>query len=129
MLIAKECRAIGIHQNYAPVLDVNNNADNPIINVRSFGEDPELVSQMGDMFIKGLQDGNVIATAKHFPGHGDTDIDSHSDLQLLNFDRERLNNIELVPFKSAIENNVMSVMIAHLSFTALDDLPYIPASL
>jgi len=127
--IAKECRAIGVHQNYAPVMDVNNNADNPIINVRSYGEDPELVSQMGDMFIKGLQDGKVIATAKHFPGHGDTDIDSHSDLPLLNFDRERLDNIELVPFKSAIKNNVMSVMIAHLSFPALDDQPYIPASL
>ena len=127
--IAIECRAIGIHQNYAPVMDVNNNADNPIINVRSYGEDPELVSQMGDMFIKGLQDGNVIATAKHFPGHGDTDIDSHSDLPLLNFDRERLDKIELVPFKSAIDNNVMSVMIAHLSFPALDNQPYIPASL
>ena len=127
--IAKECRAIGIHQNYAPVLDVNNNADNPIINVRSYGEDPLLVSQMGDMFIKGLQDGKVIATAKHFPGHGDTDIDSHSDLPLLNFNRERLESIELVPFKSAIDNNVMSVMIAHLSFPALDDQPYIPASL
>ena len=127
--IAIECRAIGVHQNYAPVMDVNNNADNPIINVRSYGEDPELVSQMGDMFIKGLQDGKVIATAKHFPGHGDTDIDSHSDLPLLNFDRERLDKIELVPFKSAIENNVMSVMIAHLSFPALDDQPYIPASL
>ncbi|MFC2092731.1 glycoside hydrolase family 3 N-terminal domain-containing protein [Bacteroidota bacterium] len=127
--IAKECRTIGIHQNYAPVMDVNNNADNPIINVRSYGEDPLLVSQMGDMFIKGLQDGNVIATAKHFPGHGDTDIDSHSDLPLLNFDRERLESIELVPFKSAIKNNVMSVMIAHLSFPALDDQPNIPASL
>lgn len=127
--IAIECRAIGIHQNYAPVMDVNNNADNPIINVRSFGEDPELVSQMGDMFIKGLQDGKVIATAKHFPGHGDTDIDSHSDLPLLNFDRERLESIELVPFRSAIKHDVMSIMIAHLSFPALDDQPNIPASL
>jgi beta-glucosidase-like glycosyl hydrolase len=127
--IAKECRAIGVHQNYAPVMDVNNNADNPIINVRSYGEDPSLVSEMGDMFIKGLQDGNVIATAKHFPGHGDTDIDSHSDLPLLNFDRERLESIELVPFKSAVEHNVMSIMIAHLSFPAFDDEPNIPASL
>ena len=127
--IAIECRAIGVHQNYAPVMDVNNNADNPIINVRSYGEDTELVSQMGDMFIKGLQYGKVIATAKHFPGHGDTDIDSHSDLPLLNFDKERLESIELVPFKSAIEHNVMSIMIAHLSFPALDDQPNIPASL
>ncbi|HMS64304.1 MAG TPA: glycoside hydrolase family 3 N-terminal domain-containing protein, partial [Ignavibacteria bacterium] len=81
--IAKECAAIGVHQNYAPVVDINNNSLNPIINVRSYGEDPELVSSMSEKFIKGLQDGNVIATAKHFPGHGDTDIDSHSDLPVL----------------------------------------------
>jgi beta-glucosidase-like glycosyl hydrolase len=127
--IAKECRAIGVHQNYSPVMDVNNNPNNPIINVRSFGEDPQLVSQMGDMMIKGLQDGNVIATAKHFPGHGDTDIDSHSDLPVLNFDGNRLNNLELIPFKSAIENNVMSVMIAHLSFPAFESEPYVASSL
>ena len=127
--IAKECRAIGIGQNYAPVVDINNNSDNPIINVRSYGEDPELVSMMGDAFIKGLQDGNVIATAKHFPGHGDTDIDSHSDLPVLNFDMERLNSIELIPFKSAIKNNVMSVMIAHLSLPSLDNESNVPASL
>ncbi|MBK8983062.1 MAG: hypothetical protein IPM38_12225 [Ignavibacteria bacterium] len=82
---AKECRAIGIHQNYAPYFDINNNPDNPIINVRSYGEDPEIVSKLGVSFIKGLQDGGVIATAKHFPGHGDTDIDSHSDLPVFKF--------------------------------------------
>ncbi len=129
LLIAKECRAIGIHQNYAPVLDVNNNSKNPIINVRSFGEDPLLVSQMGTAMIKGIQDGNVIATGKHFPGHGDTDIDSHNDLPVLNFDMNRLNNIELVPFKNAINDGVKSVMIAHLSFPAIEKSPYIPASL
>jgi beta-glucosidase-like glycosyl hydrolase len=129
LLIAKECRAIGIHQNYAPVLDVNNNSKNPIINVRSFGEDPLLVSQMGTAMIKGIQDGNVIATGKHFPGHGDTDIDSHNDLPVLNFDMTRLNNIELVPFKNAINSGVKSVMIAHLSFPAIENTPYIPASL
>lgn len=127
--IAKECRAIGIGQNYAPVVDINNNSDNPIINVRSYGEDPELVSMMGDAFIKGMQDGNVIATAKHFPGHGDTDIDSHSDLPVLNFDRSRLDNLELIPFKNAIKNNVMSVMIAHLSLPSLDNESNVPASL
>lgn len=127
--IAKECKAIGVHQNYAPVVDVNNNSLNPIINVRSYGEDPELVSMMADKFIKGMQDGNVIATAKHFPGHGDTDIDSHSDLPVLNFSKERLDNLELIPFKSAIKNNVMSVMIAHLSLPSLDDEPNVPASL
>lgn len=127
--IAKECKAIGVHQNYAPVVDVNNNSLNPIINVRSYGEDPGLVSEMGDMFIKGLQEGNVIATAKHFPGHGDTDIDSHSDLPVLNFSKERLDNLELVPFKNAIKSNVMSVMIAHLSIPSIDSEPFTPASL
>ena len=114
--IAKECRSIGVHQNYAPVVDVNNNSLNPIINVRSYGEDPSLVSSMSEKFIKGLQEGNVIATAKHFPGHGDTDI-------------ERLDNLELIPFKNAIKNNVMSVMIAHLSLPSLDAEANVPASL
>jgi len=127
--IAKESRALGVHQNYAPVCDVNNNPDNPIINVRSFGEDPGLVSRMSESVIKGLQDGNVIATAKHFPGHGDTKIDSHNDLPVLNFSMDRLNKIELVPFKNAIKNNVKSIMIAHLSFPELENKPNVPASL
>lgn len=127
--IARETRLLGIHQNYAPVCDVNNNPNNPIINVRSFGEDPQLVSRLSAAMINGLQSGNVIATAKHFPGHGDTDIDSHSDLPVLNFDMERMNAIELVPFKNAIENKVGSVMIAHLSFPELEKSPRIPASL
>ena len=127
--IAKETRLMGVHQNYSPVCDVNNNPKNPIINVRSFGEDPDLVSRMSVAMIKGLQDGKVIATAKHFPGHGDTDIDSHNDLPQLNFTMDRMNSIELVPFKKAIENNVMSVMIAHLAFPELESAPNIPASL
>lgn len=127
--IAKECRAIGVHQNYSPVVDVNNNPLNPIINVRAFGEDPHLVSTMGDAMIKGLQDGNVIATAKHFPGHGDTDIDSHSDLPVLNFGADRLDRTELVPFKSAVNSGVMSVMIAHLAFPEFEKDASIPASL
>ncbi len=129
LIIASETRALGVHQNYAPVCDVNNNPNNPIINVRSFGEDPELVSKMSEAMIKGLQDGNVIATSKHFPGHGDTEIDSHNDLPVLNFSMDRLNKIELVPFKNAIEKNVMSVMIAHLSFPELESKPNVPASL
>ena len=128
-LIAKECRTIGVHQNYSPVLDVNNNPDNPIINVRSFGENPQLVSDMGIQMIKGLQDGGVISTAKHFPGHGDTDIDSHNDLPVINFDMARLNEIELVPFRNAIEQGVKSIMIAHLSFPELEKDKRIPASL
>lgn len=128
-IIAGESRAMGICQNYSPVCDVNNNPNNPIINVRSFGEDPVLVSNLSAAMIKGLQDGNVIATAKHFPGHGDTEIDSHNDLPVLNFSMDRLNKIELVPFKNAIENNVRSVMIAHLSFPELENRANVPASL
>lgn len=127
--IARETRLLGIHQNYSPVCDVNNNPGNPIINVRSFGEDPQLVSRMSEAMIKGLQDGKVIATAKHFPGHGDTDIDSHNDLPQLNFTMDRMNSIELVPFKNAISKNVMSVMIAHLAFPELEKTANIPASL
>lgn len=127
--IAKECRALGIHQNYAPVLDINNNPKNPIINVRSFGEDAELVSEMGLALIKGIQDGKVIATAKHFPGHGDTDIDSHNDLPVINYGKDRLEKTELVPFRNAIEKGVMSVMIAHLSFPSIDSRPDFPSSL
>lgn len=127
--IARETRLLGIHQNYSPVCDVNNNPNNPIINVRSFGEDPQLVSRMSEAMIKGLQDGKVIATAKHFPGHGDTEIDSHNDLPQLNFTMDRMNSVELVPFKNAIEHNVMSVMIAHLAFPELESTPNIPASL
>jgi beta-N-acetylhexosaminidase len=127
--VARQTRLIGIHQNYAPVCDVNNNPNNPIINVRSFGEDPNLVSKMSESMIKGLQEGGVIATAKHFPGHGDTEIDSHNDLPVLNFSMDRLNSIELVPFKNAIDKKVMSVMIAHLSFPELETDTHIPASL
>lgn len=127
--IARETRLLGIQQNYSPVCDVNNNPNNPIINVRSFGEDPQLVSRMSESMIKGLQEGKVIATAKHFPGHGDTEIDSHNDLPQLNFTMERMNSVELVPFKNAIEHNVMSVMIAHLAFPELESTPNIPASL
>ncbi|HRJ98993.1 MAG TPA: glycoside hydrolase family 3 N-terminal domain-containing protein [Ignavibacteria bacterium] len=129
MQIAKECRAIGIHQNYAPVLDINNNPDNPIINVRSYGEDPNIVSRLGLSFIRGMQEAGVIATAKHFPGHGDTDIDSHSDLPVLNFTRSRLDNLEFIPFKNAVDSGVMSVMIAHLSLPTVDDENFLPASL
>jgi len=127
--IARECRALGVHQNYSPVVDVNNNPKNPIINVRSFGEDPSLVSEMGNAMIRGLQEGGVIATAKHFPGHGDTDIDTHNDLPVIKNDMTRMDKIELVPFRSAIESGVKSVMVAHISFPAVDKTPNIPATL
>jgi len=128
-VIAKEGRAIGVHQAYSPTMDVNTNPDNPIINVRSFGDNPEMVAKLAQAFIKGMQDGGMISTAKHFPGHGATDVDSHSDLPVLNFDRQRLEKVELVPFKSAIDSGVMSVMVAHLSVPALDTVENLPATL
>lgn len=119
-ITARESLALGVQQVYAPVLDVNNNADNPVINVRSYGEDPADVARFGAAFIEGLQKGGVIATAKHFPGHGDTAVDSHRGLPIINVSRERLNQIELVPFKEAINANVGSIMIAHISLPQID---------
>ncbi|MCS6988864.1 MAG: glycoside hydrolase family 3 protein [Chloroherpetonaceae bacterium] len=129
-ITAKEALALGIHQNYAPTLDLNNNPYNPIINSRAFSEDPSLVATMASAFINGAQKAGMIATAKHFPGHGDTDTDSHKDLPVLNFDKSRLQNLELKPFKRAIEGGVMSVMVGHLALPKLNDGSYIlPASL
>lgn len=126
---AEEARALGIHQIFAPVADVNNNPANPVINVRSFSERPGLVAEMVAAFVRGAQDGGVIATAKHFPGHGDTAIDSHNDLPVLPFDRARLDTLELVPFRAAIEAGVMSVMSGHLALPAFDPDLNLPASL
>jgi beta-N-acetylhexosaminidase len=100
---------------FAPVLDVNNNPDNPIINVRSFGEDPEAVATMGAMFVQGVQDNGAIATGKHFPGHGDTDVDSHIDLPLITVDRARLDSVELVPFRRAVDQGIRGIMTAHIA--------------
>ncbi len=126
---AREARALGTQQIFAPVADVNNNPMNPIINVRSFSEQPTLVAEMVEAFIQGAQAGGVLSTVKHFPGHGDTAIDSHADLPVLPFDRTRLDTLELVPFRAAVEAGVMSVMSGHLSLPALDDEPNVPASL
>lgn len=120
VITGREAKAMGIMQVYAPVLDVNNNADNPVINVRSYGEDPETVGRFGAAFIEGVQSQGVIATAKHFPGHGDTDVDSHRGLPIINVSRERLNQIELPPFKRAIEAGVASIMVAHVGLPQLD---------
>jgi len=128
-ITAVEARAVGIHMTYAPVVDVNNNPDNPIINVRSFGEDPEKVGRLAAAFIRGCQNNGVIATAKHFPGHGDTDLDSHSVLPVIKAHRERLDRIELLPFKRAVAAGVMAVMTAHLRLPALDNTPDLPATL
>lgn len=127
-LIARECKALGINWNFAPVCDINNNPKNPIINIRSFGEDKETVALHSSAFIRGLQDEHVISCAKHFPGHGDTTEDSHLSLPVLDFSRERLEETELYPFQKAIENGVRSIMIGHLSVPSLDSTGT-PASL
>lgn len=116
----REARVLGIQHVYAPVLDVNNNADNPVINVRSYGEDPEMVGRFGAAFAQGVQSQNVIATAKHFPGHGDTAIDSHRGLPLIDVSRARLDKVELPPFKIAIEAGIASVMIGHIGMPQID---------
>lgn len=118
--IGKQCKRMGIHVNFAPVIDVNNNPNNPVINYRSFGEDPEKVSRKGWAYAKGMQDAGIIACAKHFPGHGDTDVDSHKDLPVINHSMERLRSIEFKPFKYLIDQGVMSVMTAHLYIPAID---------
>jgi beta-glucosidase-like glycosyl hydrolase len=128
-ITALEARAIGIHMTYAPVVDVNINPDNPIINVRSFGEDPELVGRLAVPFIKGCQENGLIATAKHFPGHGDTSEDSHTVLPTVKADRERLDKVEIYPFRIAVESGVQAIMAAHLSLPALDPTPNVPSSL
>jgi beta-N-acetylhexosaminidase len=128
-ITAWEGRALGIHMTYAPVVDVNINPDNPIINTRSIGEDPEQVGRIAQAFIKGCQDHGLIATAKHFPGHGDTDLDSHSVLATIEGDRDRLDRVELYPFKKAIEAGVQAIMTAHLRIPALDPTPDLPATL
>lgn len=120
VITGREARAIGIHHVYAPVLDVNNNADNPVINVRSFGEDPDDVARFGIAFAEGLQSQKVIATAKHFPGHGDTNVDSHRGLPIIDLPRKRLDSLELVPFKKAVDAGVGSIMIAHIALPQID---------
>jgi beta-N-acetylhexosaminidase len=120
---AREARAIGIAQVFAPVADVNVNPDNPVINVRSFGEDPVEVARYVEATVKGLEAGGVLATLKHFPGHGDTATDSHRSLPILGVDRPRLESVELVPFRAGIKAGAESVMVAHVSIPALDDTP------
>lgn len=119
-LTALEGRALGIHIAYAPVLDVNNNPDNPVINTRSYGEDPQLAARMGVAFIHGLQDHGMIATGKHFPGHGDTGVNSHLALPVVTVSRSRLDTVELVPFKAAVNGGVGAIMSFHGAMPALD---------
>ena len=125
---AEEARSLGILQNYAPVADVNNNPKNPVINIRSFGDDVKLVSGMVSAFVKGTQDAGVIATVKHYPGHGDTDVDTHLGLPTINYNRERFEKIELAPFREAFHAGVLSVMVGHISAPAFDSISGIPAT-
>ncbi|HEX7118086.1 MAG TPA: glycoside hydrolase family 3 N-terminal domain-containing protein [Longimicrobiales bacterium] len=127
-ITAIEARAVGIHMAFAPVVDVNNNPANPIINTRSYGEDPEAVARLGAAHIRGLQDHGLLATAKHFPGHGNTSTDSHIGLPVLSVDRARADSIELVPFRAAIDAGVAAVMVAHVAFPALSG-DTVPATL
>ena len=127
--VARQCKRIGVHVNFAPVVDVNNNANNPVINDRSFGENRHNVTAKSYMYMKGMQDGGILACAKHFPGHGDTDVDSHHDLPVIYHNKERLDSVELYPFKELAQHNVGSMMIAHLSIPALDNTPNQPSSL
>lgn len=126
---AEEARSVGIHMTYAPVVDVNINPLNPIINTRSFGEDPGLVGLLAQAFIKGCQENGLIATAKHFPGHGDTKEDSHSVLPVVTGDIDRLKKVEFFPFRKAIQAGVQAIMTAHLYLPALEPTINIPATL
>lgn len=123
-IIGKELVSLGINVNFSPVLDVNNNPDNPVIGVRSFSSKPELTSKLGIQMMKGLQDEQMIATAKHFPGHGDTAVDSHYGLPLVPHDEKRLRSVELAPFQKAIAAGIDMIMTAHVQFPAFDDTTY-----
>ena len=128
-LVAEQCKRIGIHVNYAPVVDINNNPANPVINDRSFGEDKYKVADYGVAYMKGMQDAGVMASAKHFPGHGDVSVDSHYDLPVINKSMAELDSLELYPFKKMIEAGVGSVMIAHLSIPAIDNTKNVATSI
>ena len=126
---ANEARAVGVHWIFGPVADVNSNPDNPIINVRSFGEDPRRVGAFVEAYVRGVEENGGLATAKHFPGHGDTVIDSHLDLPTVTGDRAQLDKVELVPFRAAFAAGVSTVMTGHLAVPALEDDPGKPATL
>lgn len=127
--VGNQCRRMGIHVNFAPDVDVNNNPKNPVINDRSFGENKYWVAKLGSQYAKGMQNQHIMACAKHFPGHGDTETDSHYSLPVVKGERKRLDSLELYPFKELIKNDVMCVMTAHLNVPALDTTLNTPSSL
>lgn len=120
-VIGEELSSLGINTNFAPSLDVNNNSDNPVIGVRSFSEDPKLTAELGTAYIKGMQETGTIATAKHFPGHGDTEVDSHVGLPEVPYEMDRLKEVELYPFQQAMNAGVDAIMSAHITFPKVDD--------
>lgn len=121
--VGEQCKRIGVNVNFAPVVDINNNPDNPVIGYRSFGEDKNKVTQFALAYMKGVQDAGIMACAKHFPGHGDVDVDSHLDLPVINKSIQQLDSVELKPFKALFAAGVGSVMIAHLYIPAIDSTP------
>jgi len=127
--VAAQFKRAGVNINLAPVADLNNNPDNPVINFRSFGEDPAKSSRKALMYMKGLQDNGVISTAKHFPGHGDTGVDSHLDLPVINHSKERLESVELVTFRDLINAGITSIMPAHISLPLIDNKEKQPATI
>ena len=127
--VAKDYKRIGMHMNLAPDVDVNNNPKNPVINFRSFGENKYNVATKAASYMNGMQDGGLLVSIKHFPGHGDTDVDSHYDLPQLKFTKERLDSLELYPFKELIKGGAAGVMIAHMNIPSLDNTPNMPSTL
>jgi beta-N-acetylhexosaminidase len=127
--IGEQCKRLGVHVNFAPVVDVNNNPNNPVINDRSFGENKNLVAELGIEYMKGLQTAGVMACVKHFPGHGDVAVDSHLDLPIIDKSIDALDSVELFPFKKLIEENIGSVMMAHLYVPSIDSTPNLATSL
>jgi len=128
-MVAYDFKRMGMQMNFGPDMDVNNNPDNPVINYRSFGDNKYNVAQKGIAYMKGMQDAGLLTTAKHFPGHGDTNVDSHFDLPLLPFNRERLDSLEEYPFRQAIKAGISGIMIAHMDIPALDTTKNLPSTL
>ena len=127
--VAEQCKRMGIHVNYAPVVDINNNPQNPVINDRSFGENKQWVSALGIAYMKGLQENGIMACAKHFPGHGDVAVDSHKDLPVILKSRTQLDSLELVPFRDLIDAGIASVMVGHLNVPSIDNALNRPTSI
>ena len=127
--VAKDFHRIGMHFNFAPVVDINNNPKNPVINFRSFGDNKHNVTKKAKAYMDGMVDGGIIASLKHFPGHGDTDVDSHHDLPQLSFSRARLDSLEIFPFRELIKAGAPAIMVAHMNIPALDATPNIPSSI